>query len=445
MHVTQLNLEYLKISNLRPAGVFKRFTQIHELYALHVIRFCFDHYLDDIKKCVKEGVDQDLKNSTERGRSERKKALARWLKGVGARSFNFKSSEIKDLLIAVCGYNPDALGHGLPPTNNVRLSAHQLATAIFAGTSPIQSNTLRAPFFRNGTFQVVLRSALRSLFDLNSERLGAKVSDWLVLQIRRVLEAFEYKVVPWNAEACGGDGNGNNNRQRLAAWNRWALINVTSKDLASDRELSTSHIEDAVQNALSKAIHLQLQSDPTLPWTLGEVEISELPRILKRGTLPKWELPFREATDRDGPNGYVYETYEWARDRFDANDPAHYVALTLAVLLGKLCPYLNHDKEICAKLFSEKTSVMEARTLASELTWEPNPKLSYRDAGKVACAFITTALALTDPQSPLLKRMRKGTGSLGKEWNNKNRECRLLLVPSPLIVRSSFFCSFSND
>jgi hypothetical protein len=414
MHVTQLNLAHLKVTPLRSGGPFNNFTDANDLFALHALRLCFNHYVEDIKKCVKEGVSKAISLASESERSERQRALERWLKNASPFSFHFNSPDIEDLHVAVCGYDPNALEHGLPPIRNVRLSMHQLASAIFEGVSPLHSTTIRAPFLPQGTFQLILKQTIKNLYDMNVERLRTETTDWLILQICRVLEAFKYKAIPWSPS---------DSRQRLACWNQWALVNVASKELATERITSTSRHHSAVQNALSKAIHRQLQDDPTIPWTLEQVEITDLPLILTRGSLPAWDLPFRSpanvSEDSNDPNTYVYKTFEWAQANFDIKKPTHYLALAVGVIFAKLCPYLSHDPSELVNNFNAKTTAEMARTSASNLTWLNNPKLSTRDAGKIACTFITTTMALTDSDSPLLKRMLGGKGALGKEWMNK--------------------------
>lgn len=410
MHLTNLNLQHLNESALKAEGLFKDYTIPTDLFALNALRICFTRYIEDIKKCIKEGVLNDIRALGQDYESERKRSLNRWLATAGPSSFSFSSPHIGDLIVAVCGYEASSISHGLPPTSNVQLSTHQLASTIFGCASPLSSTSLRAPFISKGTFANFLKPTLKHLYDANVERLGQRTQDWLIEQIRRVLVVFNIKILPWSPAGT---------RQRLACWDQWAFVNVQSKALPI-RTSSSSSSRSEIQNAISALVYNQLQSDPTMPWSLNEVQINDLSSIMDRGTLPNWEFPSQTiAKDEDS---YVYKTYQWARETFDIEKPTHYIALAGAVTFAKLCPYVGHDKDQLSKFLNESSSKEQVRTKSSELSWVKSQKLEDRDSGKLACAFLTTAMALMDPESPLSKYMADNKGSLGKEWSNRNGE-----------------------
>jgi hypothetical protein len=435
MHVTELNLTHISELGVDEPGPFVNFPQ-SDLHALHAIAFCFDHYVNDIKKCVGEGLTEDIRKCRNRiDRKNRQDALKTWLRKATVTSFNFQrnTDHMDHLFLAYHGYNPITIEASLPPVNNPRLSSYQLAQAIYDGA--LTSHRLRAPFFRGGSFQHVLRPTLSLLFERYSHPFGEKFSYWLILQIQRVIELFSFKAVPWNPTESGS-------RQRLATWNNWALVNLPSVILPDRRtQPSSLHLEAEVNEAISRVCQKHLLEDPTIPWSIDKVMLEDLPMLLERGRLPQWIPPVNIPKSYDGDhdqNAYVYRTYQWAKETFDIDRPTHYIALALGIVIAKLCPYVMHDEREVKRLFDSQTTETAARTAASKMSgWVKSNKLSTRDAGKIACAFITTAMAVTDESSPLLTNCleRNSKGGLGKEWSDKHSVGKK--IPLFLLFRSN--------
>lgn len=139
-------MAHLKAITLRSVGVYTSIRDSKELYVLLALRLCFNHYIEDIKKAVKEGVAHSSIVDDELAHEQRQSALRRWLKNMGVGEMHYKSATIRDLMVAVCGTDARVIENGLPPTSNIQLSAYQLASAMYTGVSPTESNTLRAPF-----------------------------------------------------------------------------------------------------------------------------------------------------------------------------------------------------------------------------------------------------------------------------------------------------------
>jgi hypothetical protein len=378
-----------------------------ELYALHLLRLAFAHYPEDIVDCVTRGVKAEGDLSR-----HRREALKEWRKLAIPGTFHFDSPAMRHLMISVCGFNPAQLSQNLPPQQNVKLSHHELAQTIYQVVDPtLRNRTVRAPFIAQGTFQFILHQIVNQLHLDFAEIQGNSFKPWLIAKIQQVLRAYKYNVIPWSPQ---------NSRQRTAVWNQWAFVNVLSQ--AEDEDIDQvvqPSVDAAVDAAIAQAVRVHQESDPTKAWSPFDIQIGDLKRIMERGTPPIWDQPSKQQNTSDGPN-YVQETITWASRPgfFNVNRPTHYLALVIGVIFSKMSPFIGYDKDEVSTVFKGKPNALHARNKVQHIAWTESKRISHRDAGKVATAFIVSIMAITDGNSPLRKHMAPGGGSVGLPWSN---------------------------
>jgi len=288
--------------------------------------------------------------------------------------------------------------------------------------------TVRAPFVKGGRFQAALRHTLNSFLKELQPALADNFSEWATQNIKVALDAYDVKIIPWMPVG----------RHQSATWDQWALVNVATAELNQQIARPPNlRVSQVVRNALNERVHLYQEQDATGPWSVDQFALEDLPTVMKRGCLPKWEIPGKAWKDTSSPDFYVTRTYEWVQEVFNIGSPSHYVALALGFIISKMIPYISFcDEQFKQRFGQDVVEPHQLRKAVVTLPWKKVDGLSRNDAGKVACSFIATAIAIVDDNSPLAERMRSQTRrGFGKPWNEKQGKRKISLF-------TLFRCSF---
>lgn len=383
---------------------------------MHMFRIWLGQYIEDLKEAVKEGAEEVIERATSQSVKTQMRVSLKSLRTAGdiytlAPS---STSAFRDVVLLTCGASFGSLGQGLPPgeANAPKLTYMDLATTVIRMSRAERPLRLGAPFFKKGTSQHVLRCAMSVITDQYRAEIP-EVNDTATKLMARMMKGLPIKVIPWSATTTS---------HGFASWNYWARLITPVVEPTETNIMEPTTFAEELEAAITLGIETMKAADPSTPWKISTMSLKDLPSIMKKGSLPEMEHPFPRTKQEKREQSYVYRTYEWVWEHYNPNEPSHFCALLISILLARLTPHISFDKDIAAELYNPKMTYLQARQSSERQDWMKHDNLTRNEIDRVGSGFIALAIGLVESHSDLRKYTDSHSNALGTEWTTKHSE-----------------------
>ncbi|KAI5999940.1 hypothetical protein EDD15DRAFT_2362477 [Pisolithus albus] len=385
--------------------------------ALYIITLAVRVYETDVRTLVQSGMNASLGDVGQGPdaddhevaiRLERTQALEAW-SNIKDKILGYECRAHTHLVRAVVS-DPRNLIDGLPKSVHSPKSIQWFAREMISASASGAAHP-RAPFISGGGALPVMRVALSEakcqlgITNMDSE---ANVLDLLV----RVLNKRHVMNVPWSRNPTPGPGR----PPSTVVYDSWVNLGSRHPHGASEPLIvgpSQRRIADATQSST-----IASEKDCRAPWSVNDLSIQELHRMLDRSTLPvEWSLQLISLPNSDS---YVTKTYEWVRDNYDGSKPVHQTALIVAIIFAAVLPNILHDS---TPSHLRSVTTPEAITHAVRSSpWCPPPpgRKGFTSSHHFVTMMSTFIIAMYEPTSPLRIYMNEHQGNMGAPWTSKH-------------------------
>lgn len=165
-----------------------------------------------------------------------------------------------------------------------------------------------------------------------------------------------------------------------------------------------------------------------LAWSTLDVQLNDIPKYITRTTTP---TNFATAMPLENTSGYFLDTYQWAYNFFDIDNPVCHYAMWIAFVASRTCQMLRHDNKPPPELVSlanqgqpvDEASITRFVRDAKWLGVGAGGSTNSKGRNNAATQFTMTLvyfLAMLHRESPLRRRMDNNEQSLGTDWTAKH-------------------------
>lgn len=396
---------------------------------LGIAAVAWDVYLEDLRQTVSKKVMKDVE-SNRRGATvmettrttdgarhddtmtmerddydkQRQKHLQKWIKCHNPLSVGKDSqtgiSSWQSLVIAM---SPDlaSQSQGLPSPPGIRTVSVREAALGLASTGPTH---IQAPALSGGSCFPSVVALANTFIDKHGRDHPLDAEQWRVSIWVLFLHRHKIAILPWKS--------GRGRRHQQATIQYWTSI------IHSKTEIGAAEHDVDVRNHQSNLDRMEeelINNDPSRAWSIRDMRIQDLIKILELEQLPE------EWTDDKYPadSGSLGQTYRHIHRTYNNSNPIHRLMMIMGFLFYKAVPFVCRSKTTtqAIKPGQDTTEIVRhtpwladhGRRGMQEKTWQHGHM------------FFTYCLSLVEPSSPLLQKLKRGD-VMGETWSGPHCE-----------------------
>jgi hypothetical protein len=389
--------------------------------AYHALHIFVQDCKDFVFKAVMTEINHQKRDSSDTlvaFAETREAALKKWVKAPYPLAWDTKKSDHNSKgcsnLILALAETQEAIELGLPEADESW--TYKTITEHLMNT--VKKSTAKAPFSKNGFFMSTLPLALTEIKRVAHLGDTNKPADnYLAAVLAIVMMHMKIDFIPWHhAPTPGHPGPA----PKVVTHQRWMYINRSSSNRQpGDAAKDPTPQERAQAVAENTSVH-----HPSATWSIPK-RLQDMGPLWKKAVLPvEWDISYASLDsleDKRPKSNYIFEIYEWVRDKIDPKNWKHHMAIIWAILFTAILPNVRtptEEKSKISKFTTEEDITKAIRNLPwVKFTGKTHKGVSSREP--YITMVSTLLISIMEPESPLRKRFEEGKG-LGGLWSDKH-------------------------
>ncbi len=398
--------------------------------ALTIARLVIDIWQTEMKALVRANVIAEImilrtSELTEDLTSAAVKTsnLKKWL--ACKYQFNYKDQSYYHLIRALIA-DKDLLPLGLPKGTVATMSRKNFVKEMLHQATKSKP---AAPLLKKGPLLPLIQDASKEIARLCSilQATPQDKQSWTMDALLFAVQDAQILFAPWIPLPNTHGGRPASKPSHLA----WISFSTPPppNTISSSSHLLRIDPAEVLTSQLSALSQRTQSDDANGHWSAVEIRLCDLPSIFHKTVPPdEWCIFYvTQAQQIYGPKGtaadsLVSETYTWAFNVFDMNNPVHRLALYTSIIVSKMLPNIFNPfagPRVPAPPLAKTATVPEILRSVREVDLCDVPRNGHGEAAPFIFMVTMYCIAWTYQESPLRKYVRNSSG-FGEPWANKH-------------------------